>query len=102
MKVHLNPKLLMLGCLLMLAGCGDSTDSPGTKLDTSDVASDSEPPQEDETVEFVERYERMFAPRKPKVGDVMEGIAAYDENGERFELEQTRGKPTVIVFGCLT
>lgn len=103
MKVHHYPKLLMLGCLLLLTGCGeDQSDQTGTDSDTSAVSSESESQQEDEVVEFVDSYEKMFAPRKPKVGDVIEGVSAFDENGERFDIEQARGKPTVLVFGCLT
>lgn len=106
MKVHYYPKLLMLGCLLWLTGCGGGENpQSGADSDKSTVSADasqSNASQENEVVEFTEGYERMFAPRKPKVGDVVEGISAYDEDGEAFDLGQLRGKPTVIVFGCLT
>lgn len=54
-------------------------------------------------VEFAARYEKMFARRKPLLGDSIAGdLAAFDENGKEFRFETTRGKYTVIVFGCLT
>lgn len=55
-----------------------------------------------EEVEFVDRYEKKFAARDPKLGQTMPDASAFDENGNPFELNQTRGKYTVIVFGCLT
>ncbi len=55
-----------------------------------------------EAVEFVDQYEKKFAARDPKLGQTMPDASAFDENGNPFQLNQTRGKYTVIVFGCLT
>jgi cytochrome oxidase Cu insertion factor (SCO1/SenC/PrrC family) len=52
--------------------------------------------------EFADRYEKMFAPRDPKVGSTVADVSAFDEDGNEFALKQTRGKHTVLVFGCLT
>lgn len=56
-----------------------------------------------EPVEFVDRFEKMFAGRRPKLGDTIdEGLSAYDASGKPFSFASTRGKHAVIVFGCLT
>ena len=62
------------------------------------------PVQEDkkQVEEFADRYEKRFAPRDPKVGSIVADVSAYDEDGDEFALKQTRGKHTVLVFGCLT
>ncbi len=65
---------------------------------------ESKPAAEDENVveEFADRYEKMFAKRKPNVGGTISDLSAYDESGNKFDFESTRGKHTVIIFGCLT
>ncbi len=63
---------------------------------------DEEAARTQEPVEFAERYEQMFARRKPSIGDVVPDVVAFDENGKPFQLNSTRGKYTVLVFGCLT
>lgn len=61
-----------------------------------------EAPQKPAVVEFADRYEKMFASRKPKVGDQIPDIIAFDERGKELSLSSTNGKYRVIVFGCLT
>ena len=64
---------------------------------------EAKPENKPETVvEFAERYDRMFADRDPQVGSILENASGFDEEGNPFELDQTRGKYTVFVFGCLT
>ena len=63
---------------------------------------DAKKTQEKKVVEFAEQYDARFAKRDPKLGTVVDDVLAYDENGDEFELSQTKGKYTVIVFGCLT
>ena len=65
-------------------------------------AQDSVSPPKRQVEEFVDRYEKMFANRPPVVGQALPDAAAFDESGDPFELSQTRGKFTVIIFGCLT
>ena len=55
-----------------------------------------------EVVEFAERYDRQFLKRDPKLGSTVPDLKAWDADGKPFELRSTRGKHTVIVFGCLT
>lgn len=38
----------------------------------------------------------------PRVGDPLPDITVVDAQGEPFELAGVKGKPTVLVFGCLT
>lgn len=84
-------KLLALSGMLWLLGV--------TSVWASPFPQDSD---QEEVVEFADRYERSFAKRDPLVGTMVADVTAYDENGEVFSLKQTRGKPTVLVFGCLT
>ena len=73
------------------------------KVKNSPVPKTEKPEAEKpEEVEFVDQYEKKFAARDPKLGQTMPDASAFDENGNPFELNQTRGKYTVIVFGCLT
>ena len=53
-------------------------------------------------VEFADKYNKMFSEKDPKVGDTISGVAAYDESGKPFNLDQLQGNYTVLVFGCLT
>ena len=73
-----------------------------TEQDPKPNESEKEPEPKKEVVEFAEQYERMFANRDPKLGDMISGVKAYDGDGNPFELDDTRGKYTVIAFGCLT
>tara|TARA_R110002072_G_scaffold271038_2_gene430981 strand:- start:107944 stop:108216 length:273 start_codon:yes stop_codon:yes gene_type:complete len=36
------------------------------------------------------------------VGQRMPDVTIYDEDGEKFPLSRTKGKYSVLVFGCLT
>ena len=38
----------------------------------------------------------------PQAGDPLPDISVYDAQGDPFELASVKGKPTVLVFGCLT
>ncbi len=60
-------------------------------------------PAKKESLEFAEMYEQIFSKKKPMPGDIVDAeLSAFDENGNQFKFGQTRGKYTVIVFGCLT
>ena len=62
----------------------------------------NESPPAGQVEEFVDRYNRMFAGRDPVVGQILPDATGFDEQGQPFELRQTRGQYTVIVSGCLT
>ena len=53
-------------------------------------------------VEFTENFDKRFLKRDPKIGAKLANVNAFDEKGNPLELDSTRGKYTVIVFGCLT
>ena len=38
----------------------------------------------------------------PQAGDSLPDITVFDAQGDPFELTSVKGKPTVLVFGCLT
>ena len=45
----------------------------------------------------------VLAPALPQIGDRLPDVTAFDEEGKAFPLrEKLKGKPVVIVFGCLT
>ena len=70
-----------------------------TSLSTAPVLAQDK----DKTVEeFAVRYDKRFAKRDPAIGATIEDVSAFDENGDAFKLSKTRGKHTVLVFGCLT
>ena len=53
--------------------------------------------------EFVDRFNNRFKDQDPRAGaQVLDGVAAFDESGDPFELDSLKGKHSVIVFGCLT
>jgi hypothetical protein len=52
--------------------------------------------------EFADIYNERFAPKKPVVGDTIENLIAFDEDGNELDFADLRGKYTVINFGCLT
>ncbi len=57
---------------------------------------------EEEPLEFTTRYDRRHLDRDPKIGAALPDVEAFDEDGQPFLLAGTRGKYTVLVFGCLT
>jgi|GEM_PF-6356353 len=52
--------------------------------------------------EFVDSYNERILTQPPLVGSTLVDVTAWDADGKPFELGSTRGKHTVIVFGCLT
>ncbi|MGI9517270.1 MAG: hypothetical protein ACR2NP_09505 [Pirellulaceae bacterium] len=52
--------------------------------------------------EWADKFDARFLPRKPTIGDPAPEVGGFDEDGYLFDLVSTRGKYTVIVFGCLT
>ena len=74
-------------------GMGPAPDSDTQESDKAD---------KEKVVEFVDRYEERFAKRDPKLGTTIDAVPAFDEKGSKFDWASTRGKHTVIVFGCLT
>ena len=58
--------------------------------------------QVEELVEWTVGYDRMFVDRTPILDDDAPDVGAFDEQGNPFELSDTFGKYTVLVFGCLT
>jgi len=66
------------------------------------AAAQQEAKQPRKNVEFEEKYNREFRQRDPKIGTTVPDLTAFDEQGEPFAWESTRGKYTVVVFGCLT
>ena len=53
-------------------------------------------------VEFVEKMNREFLSRKPLVGEAYKDVKVFDDQGNTIQLSSTRGKHTVLIFGCLT
>ena len=53
-------------------------------------------------MEFVDRYENMFKNRPPLEGTNLPDARGYLADGSEFSIKQTKGKHTVLVFGCLT
>ncbi len=52
--------------------------------------------------EFESSYNERFLKRSSLIGKDAPNVEVYDESGNRFRLSQSRGKHTVVVFGCLT
>lgn len=52
--------------------------------------------------EFVDRYNERYMTEAPLLESVVGDVTAWDSDGMPFDLAGTRGKYTVIVFGCLT
>ncbi|MHC4954956.1 MAG: hypothetical protein ACYTGZ_13810 [Planctomycetota bacterium] len=46
--------------------------------------------------------DEKFKNSAPRVGDPLPDIAVYDAKGATLKLRSLKGKPTVLVFGCLT
>ena len=49
-----------------------------------------------------ERVDRAFERNAPAVGEPLPDLAAYDAEGRAFRLSSLKGRPAVLVFGCLT
>lgn len=52
--------------------------------------------------EFETSYNARFLQRNPLIGKLAPDVQVYDASGNPFRLAQSRGKHTVVVFGCLT
>ncbi len=52
--------------------------------------------------EFADIYNQQYSAEKPHVGETIPNVKLFDAEGNPFELASTRGKYTVLVFGCLT
>ena len=52
--------------------------------------------------EWTEQYDQRFLNRDPKLNTEAPAVSAFDAEGKPFDLANTRGKHTVIVFGCMT
>jgi cytochrome oxidase Cu insertion factor (SCO1/SenC/PrrC family) len=52
--------------------------------------------------EFESSRNEGFLKRNPLVNMVAPDVEVFDEQGNPFQLAQSRGKHTVVVFGCLT
>lgn len=59
-------------------------------------------PRRPKPPEWTERYDKLFLERTPMLDDYAPDASGFDEAGNEFELSDTQGKYTVIVFGCLT
>jgi len=55
-----------------------------------------------QTPEFVDKYNKKFLKRDPKIGTEVKEVSVFDEQGKTMQLGSTRGKYTVLIFGCLT
>ena len=52
--------------------------------------------------EFETSRNANFLKKKPFLNKEAPDVEVYDEKGNPFRLAQSRGKHTVVVFGCLT
>lgn len=52
--------------------------------------------------EFETSYNKSFLKRSSFLNKPAPDVEVYDEQGNAFRLAQSRGKHTVVVFGCLT
>ena len=52
--------------------------------------------------EFESRYNKRFLKESSFLGKQAPDVNVYDASGNPFRLSQSRGKHTVVVFGCLT
>ena len=55
-----------------------------------------------QTAEFVDKYNEKFLKKEPKIGEIVKEVSAFDAKGDSINLSSTRGKYTVLIFGCLT
>ncbi|MDA7978954.1 MAG: hypothetical protein MPJ50_09320 [Pirellulales bacterium] len=58
--------------------------------------------QSAQVVEFDKMYNQRYAGQKPQEGETIPNVDVFAADGQPFALESTRGKYTVLVFGCLT
>lgn len=45
---------------------------------------------------------QRFEQARPRAGEVLPNVAAYEADGTPFRLHSLKGRYTVLVFGCLT
>ena len=55
-----------------------------------------------QTVEFVDKYNKKFLKKEPKIGDTIKEVSVFDDQGKPMKLSSAQGKYTVLIFGCLT
>ncbi len=55
-----------------------------------------------ERPEFESSYNQRFLQRKSMLGQTAPDVRLFQADGQPWKLSVTRGKPTVLVFGCLT
>ena len=55
-----------------------------------------------QTVEFVDKYNKKFLKKEPKIGDTVKEVSVFDDLGKPMKLNSAQGKYTVLIFGCLT
>ena len=55
-----------------------------------------------QTSEFVDKYNKKFLKKDPKIGAELKEVSVFDEQGKPLKLSNTRGKYSVLIFGCLT
>ena len=58
--------------------------------------------QEEPKQEFESKYNEKFLKESPFLGQQAPDPECFDAEGNPFRPSQTRGKHTVVVFGCLT
>ena len=108
-------RIVIAFCFLTLAsGCspGDESAVAGVRLPfeaahragsvVQEPADDEDDETERSVPEFVDTYNKRFLSRPPEIGSSIPELTVFAEDGSDFELSATRGKYTVLVFGCLT
>ena len=55
-----------------------------------------------QTAEFVDKYNKKFLKKEPKIGDTVKEVSVFDDLGKPMKLSSAQGKYTVLIFGCLT
>ena len=55
-----------------------------------------------QTAEFVDKYNKKFLKKEPKIGDTVKEVSVFDALGKPMKLSSAQGKYTVLIFGCLT
>ena len=59
-------------------------------------------PTSAQTAEFVDKYNKKFLKKEPKIGDTVKEVSVFDALGKPMKLNSAQGKYTVLIFGCLT
>ena len=85
--------ILLITLLMLVAG-----NTPGIRPNPL-AAQES---RESQPQEWADNFDARFLPRNPTIGEPAPEVGGFDEEGYLFDLNETRGKHTVIVFGCLT